>query len=168
MLWLSYYVLLFANLSKAGLGLPQTSLPGKKAPSPRQVSSGRLSIRIPILFLLLSEGEVAPISHKDSTFIQLLARRDLLKHQKEFFNLVGNVSQSTPISSFVANLNYTTVPLTLTLIPVSQLQDIDVARDEVAQEVVASQGRRMLIRVEVQCGDIAASVISTIPAPTRS
>ena len=71
------------------------------------------------------------------------------------------------ISSLAMNLNYTTVPVTITVLPASELLGIDDYWDSLIQNTQESEGNYIFTRAEVRRGDLVPSVANPIPAPVR-
>lgn len=69
------------------------------------------------------------------------------------------------ISSLAMNLDYTTVPVTVTVVPASELLGIDDYWDSLIQKTQESGGDYIFTRAEVRRGNLVPSVANLIPAP---
>jgi len=75
-------------------------------------------------------------------------------------------NMTTLVSSLAMNLDYTKVPVTVTVKPASDLLGIDSGWDMMIQQARES-GEFIVTRAEVQRGGVEAAVVNLIPVPIR-
>ena len=71
--------------------------------------------------------------------------------------IVQHGEPTLSISSLAMNLNYTTVPVTITAVPASELLGIDDYWDSLIQHAQESGGVCIFTRADVRCGDLVPS-----------
>ena len=94
--------------------------------------------------------------------------RDAFAHLEKLLSYIKEQGEPTlSISSLAMNLNYTTVPVTVTVVRASELRGIDDCWDRLIQQAQGSGGDYIFTRAEVRRGDLVPSVANLIPAPVR-
>jgi len=94
--------------------------------------------------------------------------RDVSAHIEKLLSYIKEHGEPTlSISSLAMNLNYTTVPVTVTVVRALELLGIDDCWDRLIQQAQGSGGDYIFTRAEVRRGDLVPSVGNSIPAPVR-
>jgi hypothetical protein len=113
-----------------------------------------------------SEGRFIPISTGDKDFLASLIMKDVYAHIEELLSYIKTHGNPTPsISSLAMNLNYTTVPVSIAVVPVVDLLHQDSGWDALIQQALESGGKQIFTKTEIQRGGIEATVGNLIPAP---
>jgi len=92
--------------------------------------------------------------------------KDVFAHPEKLLTYIKEHGEPV-LSSLAMNLNYTTVPATITVVPASELLGIDGNWDSLIQLAHESGGDYIFTRAEVRRGDLIPSVANLIPAPVR-
>jgi hypothetical protein len=94
--------------------------------------------------------------------------KDVFAHPEKLLGYIKEHGEPTlSISSLAMNLNYTTVPVTVTVVLALELLGIDNYWDSLIQQAQESGGYYIFTRAEVRRGDLVPSVANLIPAPVR-
>jgi hypothetical protein len=94
--------------------------------------------------------------------------KDVVAHSEKLLIYIKEHEELTlPISSLAMNLDYTTVPVTVTVLPTSELLGIDDYCDFLIQQTRECGGDYMFTRAKIRRGDLVLSAANLIPAPVR-
>jgi hypothetical protein len=113
-----------------------------------------------------SEGTHIPLSDSDKDFVTIIAMKDVGVHAEKLLSYVKNRREPMPsISSLAMSLDYTTVPVTITVLPTSELLGTDSSWDSLIQQAHQSGGESIFTKADIQRGGLEASVTNLICAP---
>ena len=91
---------------------------------------------------------------------------DVYDHREELLSYIKIHGNPTPsISSLAVNLDYTTVPVSITVVPVVDLLHEDSGWDGLMQQALESDGKQIFTKTKVQRGDMEVTVGNLILAP---
>jgi len=88
------------------------------------------------------------------------------EHAQELVNYMQSSNMTTSVSSLAMDLDYTKVPVTVTVKPASELLGIDGGWDAMIQQARESE-EFIVTRAEVQRGGVEVAVMNLIPVPIR-
>lgn len=105
----------------------------------------------------------------DCYFIGKLVAHDICANIADVSKMLLNameLNSSLSASEFAFNLNYTQVPVKITVFLVGELHNIDTMRP-IIEEASQSNGQLMVAKAEVQAGERLESLGFTISAPLK-
>ena len=113
-----------------------------------------------------SEGTCIPLLDSDKDFVAIIAMKDVLAHAEKLLSYVKDHREPMPsISSLAMSLDYTAVPVTMTVLPTSELLGMDSSWDSLIQQAHKSGGESIFTKADIQRGGSEASVTNLICAP---
>jgi hypothetical protein len=94
--------------------------------------------------------------------------KDVFAHWDKLLSYIKEHGEPTlSISSLAMNLNYTAVPVAVTVVLASELLGIDDYWNFLIQQTQESGGDYIFTKAEIRRGDLVPSVANVIPAPVR-
>jgi len=92
--------------------------------------------------------------------------QDVWAHAQKLIDYMHNSKVTTSVSSLAMDLDYTKVPVMVTVKSASDLLGIDGGWDSMIQQARES-GEFIVTRAEVQRGGVEAAVMNLVPVPIR-